>query len=190
MTEESAPNEVEVPIPENMEGVRKLLKRYTVLTTRENDALADEQKVVDAARLLTLKVVDPLMREKRAILTALSVYFTTNRKSVLAKFSRTIELPEGTIKFRVIPKSLEVPRDTKPIIEWLLKLRGAKTKYLTVTYTLNKEALTQANARLLSRLHRRYPQFWAGRHENVSIKPLGEKDPITIARRRYPDRHH
>ena len=190
MTEESAPNEMVVLVPNDMEGVRELMEQYTALTEREKAARVDEKQVINAVQALTARVIDPLIQEKLAIRAALQVYFTTNRKSVLAKFGRTIEFAEGTIKFRVIPKSLELPKDPKPIVQWLLHFRGAKKRYLHATYTLNKEALAHANQRLLSLLHALWPEFWAGRHEIVSFKPVGEEDPITIARRRYPERRH
>jgi phage host-nuclease inhibitor protein Gam len=185
MTEESAPKEIIVAVPTDMEESRKLLKRFLEISDDEKDAVAIAKANNESMAKQTAKIVDPIRQEKRAILRALKVYFDANRKSILAKYGRTITIPEGVFKIRVIPKSLEVPKDVKPLIRWLLSRRRAK-KYLRLKYELDKDALAQADPRLLRRLNRSFSGFWAGRHENISVKLLGDEDPITISSRRFP----
>lgn len=185
MTEKSAPEEIVIPIPADIEEVNELLKRYHELSNSEKDALAKEEQIIKATQSLTADVVDPIRQHKEAIRVAMKTYFNANRKSVLARFGRTIELSDGTIKFRIIAKSLEVPKDTKPIVRYLLNRRGGK-KYLRPTWALDKDALVQADPGLLHLLNRRFRGFWAGRHEHISIKPTDEDEPITISVRRFP----
>ncbi|HEX7484194.1 MAG TPA: host-nuclease inhibitor Gam family protein [Candidatus Saccharimonadales bacterium] len=173
-------------IPTSMEECQKLLKRFNQISEDENDALTTQKANIESMAKQTARIVDPILKEKQAILDAFKQYFDANRKSILAKYGRTITLPEGVFKVRVIPKSLEVPKDVKLVVAWLLARPRLKRKYLRVKYELDKEALAVADARLLRRMNRSISEFWAGRHERVSLKLRDEQDPIGISTRRYP----
>jgi phage host-nuclease inhibitor protein Gam len=173
-------------IPTNMEECQSLLKRFNQISDDEKDALATQKANIESMARQTARIVDPIQKEKQAIIAAFKQYFDANRKSILAKYGRTIQLPEGVFKVRVIPKSLELPKDVKLVVQWLLVRPRLKRKYLRVKYELNKEALAEADPRLLRRLNRSVSGFWAGRHELVSVKPRDENEPIHISSRRYP----
>jgi hypothetical protein len=106
----------------------------------------------------------------------------SRKKSLTARFGKTITLPGGVIRYRIDAKSLETPKAVVAIINFLLGVRGGK-RYLTFTPTLNRDAITNAG----ESLHRKLWPFgaWVGKHATISIKSTGESGPKTLDSRRY-----
>ena len=124
----------------------------------------------------------PVAAEIDALLETVTGYLKVHRRSLRRKYGTTIVTNQGvTIKWRVIGRSLETPKDVKPIINWLLSRVGGK-RYLRIRCELDREALSRANPKVLRSL--RSFGVWAGRHEHLSLQLAGEA-PIVLDRRRY-----
>jgi hypothetical protein len=107
------------------------------------------------------------------------------RPSLIKRLGKTIPREHGQLKWYIRGRSLETPKDEKPIIDWLHKVRGGK-RYLIVTESIDRHALAAADPKLIRRL---WPLgVWVGRHEYFSIQAEGEEHPTVVRKRRYPFR--
>lgn len=107
-----------------------------------------------------------------------------NRPRIRRWFGKTITLPAGQIKWRIIPRSLDVPEDESELIERLLKRKGGE-EYLIKYYKLNMRKLAT-----MSRWAQRRLGISSSRQEHLSFKPAGADKPVTLSKRRFPATPH
>jgi hypothetical protein len=163
----------------SMNDVDELFEELSALAIEE-EARLEAKKESDKAHAAALA---PIKARQAAIREAIAGYIHPRRRHILRRHGRTIKRDHGLIKYRVIGRSLDTPKNEKPIVAALLAMRGGK-RYLTVTYTLNRDALAAANPSVMSKL-RRFG-VWAGRHENLSIQADGEAKPTVVRHNRFP----
>ncbi len=133
-------------------------------------------------RALYQGAVAPLNTELSALDERLTWFVVNRRRSLMSRFGKVIGLPGGTIRYRVDQKSLDTPKITTAIVKALLAMRGGK-KYLTVKWSLNRDALTQATEHVLAKL--RPLGVRVVRHEHITIKSDSQDEPTTLVRRPY-----
>lgn len=113
-------------------------------------------------------------------------FILRRRKGILGRYGRTIRLSNGTIKVRIIPRSVVVPEDAKPVINFLDKKPGGE-EYLRIEKVLDKRSLaTIKNARWIRSLNGLGVKF--GRSENITIQSSLDEKPTIISHRPYPNR--
>lgn len=184
MTNGPEPQNGPVSPPTSMEDIDALLGLSGELLELEKRAIENDTIAKAAISAQTAAIVDPIRIKRAAIDEAIADYQLKHRKNILARFGRTIKLSNGVIKWRIVPRSVEVPKDTKPIVNFLKNRRNGR-KVLRQIWALDKEALANADSRLLRQLNRNFTGFWAGKHEHVMIQPRGEDKARTVAQRRY-----
>ena len=154
-----------------------------------------ERNKQQAIRDASARFDDDLARKRaeyEVLRAELGAFVRKNRGWILATFGRTIEVfdPQqeviGTIKFRIIGRSLTTPKDDKPVVEALLARRGGK-RYLRLRWELNRDAIAGASPKL----HRALAPLgvWVGRKQQVTIRTRKMPSPLTILMRRYPSQH-
>lgn len=180
--------QVDKPLVQNIDDADKALGRINDAQQKINDARSNTKNIVAAAKKQEDSIVQPLEKEIAELRDLLSSFFSRRKKSITAKHGKTITLDNGVVKYRVIPRSLDTPKNVTPIINFLLLMHGGK-RYLRKIYELDREVLTQANPKLLSRLNRLFG-VWAGKHENISIQTDADVKPVVIAHRRFPKSRH
>lgn len=107
-----------------------------------------------------------------------------NRPRIRRWFGRTISLPAGVIKWRTIPRALDVPEDDSELIARILKRPDADELLITY-YKLNRRRLAA-----LSRWAQRRLGISSYRQEHLTIKPTGSSRPIVLSRRRFTATPH
>jgi hypothetical protein len=181
MTEESAPQEVVVPVPKSMKELDELFAQKQSIKPQIDDAKSKVAAIKADATALEKTIVSPLVALDQAINIAAEAYLHQRRSSIRRKFGKTVTLSHGIIKW-FVRRSFELPKDETPVIATLLAMRGGK-KYLNVTYTVNETALSQAPKSVLSRLRRLGVSN--GRFEHLNITIAGQTQPTKLSRRRY-----
>lgn len=180
MVEELAP-------PGNIGELDALLERKSEIISIKKKAMARHAAIVASSESVMAQTIEPLDEEESRIDKTITAFIIRRQRSIRSRFGRTAELAHGTIKFRVIPRSLETPKDAKPAINFLLRMRGGK-RYLRVTYALDKDAIKNANNSLLQKL--KSFGIWAGKHEHITVQARGEDEATVISRRRFPKSRH
>jgi phage host-nuclease inhibitor protein Gam len=174
-------------VPTTLDDVDALLKRRGKNSATVRDALAVEGSANEKAAETRAQVVKIPKQQNALIDEMIAQYVTRHRKGLLGRFGRTINLSNGVIKVRVIRKSVELPVDTKPVIQWLLAHRFGKQKVRMVP-EVDKVALLASSPGYIRKLH---PLgVWVGRHENISIQANDEERSTIISHRRYRQRRH
>jgi hypothetical protein len=125
------------------------------------------------------------LAELKALDAVLTGYLQSHRASLWRRYGKVIKLPDAVIRYRTGSKSLDTPKNNDDLVAFLLSQPGGK-RYLTVKYTLNRDAITQAGKSLRPKL-RRFG-IWVGRHATITITSTGQAEPTTLARRRYRER--
>ena len=128
------------------------------------------------------KVHKEVMAQNKAIENAIAAYVSRRRRWIFARHGKTLRLTNGVVTVRDNAPSLDTPRVTKPIVAFLLRMRGGKENYLVSKWELNRDALTHAPESLRRKL--RPFGVWVGRHETISLRVTGEEEAVTIASRR------
>jgi hypothetical protein len=163
----------------SMDDVDARLAELSELAVQEEEQLVAKKKF-DKEHAEALA---PIRARQAAIREAIAAYVHPRRRHILRRHGRTITLKNGTLKYRVIGRSLDTPKNVGPIIAALLALRGGK-RYLTVTYTLDRKKLAAAGYSVLAML--KPLGVWAGRHENLSIQAEEEDEPTIVRHYRFP----
>lgn len=184
MADTSVPQNDVIPEPTSLDQVDALMARKIQNNQVIEAARAVKKERDKVAAAEEAVIVDPRIEDNRQIDAVTKTFLQRRRKSLRFRRGVTIILPHGEIKWRVRPPSLDTPKDEKPLINYLLTHRGGKT-FITFVPTLNRKALALAGSGWLRSLRR---FVWVGRHEHLTIKVTGEKEPTTLARVRYPNR--
>ncbi len=142
---------------------------------REIDRVDAKFKPLAEAEVATLAAIDEGLRD----------FLSKYRRTLTRRLSQTIVREHGEVKYRVLSKALDLPKNVKPIIARLKARRGGK-KFLTFTVSLNKDALTQGSAEVLRDL--RPLGVVVARHLHITVKSPQEDDPTTLVRRVYRER--
>jgi hypothetical protein len=176
------PSETTIPVPTSNEEADELLR----LIDEDAAVIADAKLVAEAeiadAKFLFESVAGPRQELNELRRQALIKFYERRRRSLGRRFGRIVALEHGKFGARIVPKSLVTPSDTKPLVAKLLHRAGGK-RYLTVSYTLNRRALAQANPKLLKWLGL---GTYASAHEHLFVQANSESEPITVKKRRYP----
>lgn len=168
---------------ENMHDISDLLGRAANLQRTVDTANATAKAMKEAAEAQRRDLVEPLNQRIDQIMNAVGAYAKPRRRWWLRRYGRTVSIPGGgTVAWRVVPRSLETPKNTEGIVNQLLLIRGGK-RYLSVKYSLDKRALASASPALLRRLG-----LWAGPHEWLVVATDGQnlKDGFVYSVRRFP----
>lgn len=187
MTNTSPDPASEIVAPTTMDEVDALMARLSQTAELVEQAAARRDVAIAAVQDLAAATIAPLEFEQAQLRKVIAAYLRQRRRSILSKRGRTVKLANGEIKWRVVPRSLDVPKDDKSVINFLLNLRGGK-RYLRATYSVDKKALAAATPRLLTSL--RHLGVWAGKHENLTIQARSEKKPTIVHHSRFPNRRY
>ena len=187
MTNESLDSTGEIIVPTTMDEVDVLLGRLARTSELARQMIRQRDVAVAEIQELAAVSIAPLESEQAQLREAVATYLRRRRKSILHRNGRTIQLASGVIKWRVVPRSLDAPKDDKDLINFLLNLHGGK-RYLRATYSLDKKALALAGPKLMRRL--RSFGVWVGRHENLTIQASGEPKPVVVRHNRFPNRRY
>lgn len=171
---------------DNLSDLNQQLGRWSELNEEKQDLIRRAQSRIDEAKAELQSALEPLDKQQRDIEAAATVHLKRRRRSLRNRFGITIQLDNGIVKWRIIGRSLDTPKDTQPIVKHLLGRRGGR-RYLRVKYELDRKALAGADHRLLRDLASL--GVWAGRHEQLTILPRGAEDPILLEYSRYPRRN-
>jgi phage host-nuclease inhibitor protein Gam len=133
-------------------------------------------------RALYQSAAAPINGELSVIAERLTWFVVNRRRSLMSRLGKVISFPGGTIRYRVDQKSLDTPRVTTAIVNFLLVMRGGK-RYLTVKWSLNRDALTHASEHVLAKL--RPLGVRVVRHEHITVKSDSQDEPTTLVRRPY-----
>lgn len=170
----------------NVKELKALTKRRLQLLNVIKAADEVERAAIDQAMVERAKTTKPAEEELTALDSRLGNLTKNHRRKFLAKFGRTITLPDAVITYRIYPRSLDVPKFTMGVIDFLRDMSGGD-RYLNWTASLNKDAITNSNDKLLRKL--RPFGVWAGRHEIIAIRSTGKNEPTALDRRRFKERH-
>lgn len=170
----------------SLEELNALTKRRRDLLSGIHKVVGTEQKAIARAKTKRAEKTKPLQKELKGLDARLTKVLLTRKRSLWARFGKTIKLQDAVIRYRTDASSLDTPRDTTAIINFLRHIRSGN-RYLTWTPSLNRDAITNSSVwtqRLLKPLG-----VWVGRHAIITIKTTSEDEPTTLDRRRFPDRH-
>lgn len=187
MTESQAFDDDILEAPTSVEDLNALIKKRGENSAVIQAALAKESaSKLEAAKERAEAVKTP-GQQNVLIDKMIAQYVTRRRKGLLGRFGRTIVLPDGVIKVYVVRKSVHLPADATPVINWLLNHRYGKKK-LRVVYEIDKAALLSASPAYIRKLH---PLgVWVGKNENISVRANSEAEPTVISHRRFPRFRH
>jgi hypothetical protein len=184
VTKSSIPLEDIVPSGDIGE-LTELTKRRKDLLKGVHKAEKVEMAAITRARAKKTEKTKPLQEELKNLDARLAKILLTRKRSLWARFGKTIKTPYAVIRYRTDSASLDTPRNTSAIVNFLLRMRRGN-RYLTWTPSLNRDVITNSSVwtqRLLRPLG-----VWVGRHAIITIKTTGEDEPTTLDRRRYPNR--
>ncbi len=165
-----------------IEEIMHLVERRAEVVALQRSAherLAEAQAMVASAHQPEIETLHDQQTELDRRLTALLIL---HKRAFTNRFGKVAELPGGVVRYRRDAKSLDTPKSVTAIINFLLMMRGGK-RYLTLKWSLNRDALTQANASLLRKL--RPLGVRVARHDIITIKSDGQDEPTTLSRRPY-----
>lgn len=161
------------------------LKEIEALVGRRDELVGDVTRVnakLALAQAAHNKALAPLNKQLAALDKRLAHLVLQRRRSILNHFGKVVKLPGGTIRYRIDTKSLDTPKVVTAIVNFLLTMRGGK-KYLTLKWSLDRDALAQASEHVIARL--RPLGVRVVRHEHITIKSDSEEEPTTLVRRPY-----
>lgn len=172
----------DIPPTGDVQELRALVARRDALLSEvaEVNALFAQ----DQAELLSRRdqARQPCLDDLSALDDRLKRLLVDHRRHFMNRFGKVINLPGGTIRYRVDAKSLDTPKVTTAIVNFLFLMRGGK-KYLTVKWSLNRDALAHATEYVLAKL--RPLGVRVVRHEHITIKSDCQDEPTTLVRRPY-----
>lgn len=171
-------------------GNTKELEALTLRRRQLLDVIRSAQEVeraaITKARAERTDITDPAGLELTALDSRLGKLLKSKKRYFWARSGRTITLPDAVITYRTYPRSLDVPRVTTNVVDFLCGMNGGN-HYLNWAASLNKDAITNSNDKLLRKL--RPFGVWAGRHEIIAIRSTGQDEPTMLDRRRFKERH-
>jgi phage host-nuclease inhibitor protein Gam len=185
MTEESAPSELEVRIPANMDEVVAFVNDLIANDRKIAEAIANEQAAITPIAALRATIVDPLNADNAVKSAGIREYFLRNKISIRSQIGKTIPLSNGVVKWFVRERT-DLPKDTGPVISFLLKRRFGR-RILEQKFAVKKNALKTADPRLLKILRERFDVF-VGDVEHLTLAIETRKDPIPLHEERLARR--
>jgi hypothetical protein len=165
----------------------ELTDRRKELLDGVREATESEEAAKARAKAKRVNVTEPLLAELKSLDKRLVLLLVARRRYFWNKSGKVITLPNAVIRYMTVAKSLDTPKDTSKIVDYLLRMRGGR-RYLTFTPSLNRDAITNAGASIHTRL--KPLGAWVGKHAIITIKTAGEDEPTTLDRRRFPGRHY
>ncbi len=176
----------DIPASANCDELKALAKRRRELLAGIHKLVEAEKVAIDHAKSRRAEKAKPLQKELKNLDIRLTLLLRGRKRYFWARFGKTINLPDATIRYRTDAKSLDTPRDTSVIINFLRHMRGGN-RYLTWTPSLNRDAISNSSVSLQHKL--KPLGAWVGRHAIITIKMTDDDQPTTLDRRRFPDRH-
>lgn len=174
-----------------------------VLTSIEDvqEVLGEIRSLEDDVHEINAEMADVLLPLQEAVAAKqaeiaeryelIAVHVMRRRKSWLWHRGRTAKIPFGEngegqalIKFRVIPASVMMPRDDKPVVAELLRTRAGR-KLLRFVPEVDKDALKNANPYFLGKL-RRFGVH-VGKQETLTVQ-VDKHKAVPVRKYRFPRR--
>jgi phage host-nuclease inhibitor protein Gam len=184
MSDETAP---EPRVLTSIEDVQEVLG--------EIRSLEEDVSEINGEMEIHLLPYQEAINAKRAEIAAryelIAVHVMRRRKSWLWHRGRTAKLSFGEdsagqaiIKFRIIPTSVMLPKDAKPVVAELLRTRAGR-KLLRFVPEVEKDAVKSASAFMRHKL--KLLGVHVGEQETVTVQVNTHK-PVTVRRYRFPRR--
>lgn len=170
----------------NVDELKALTARRRVLLNGIRKAIQTEEATKAQAKARRVEKTKPPIKELKSLDSRLTKLLISRKRSLWARFGKTITLPDGVIRYRTDAKSIDTPRNTTSIVNFLRRMKGGN-RYLTWTPSLNRDAITNSGDSLQRKL--KPLGAWVGRHAIITIKSTGEDEPTTLDRRRFPKRN-
>ena len=168
-----------------IDELNALAKRRREITSGIAKAINAEKAICETAKAQRLFKTTPLSDELKRLDARMTKFLKSHKRYLWRRFGKVIELPDAVIRYRTDAPSLDTPRSTSFVIDFLSAMRGGN-RYLKWTPTLDRDAITHANSTLHAKLRRL--GVWVGRHVIITIKSSDEDEPTTLDRRRYREK--